>query len=122
MIAYVCLGTADLERATQYYNALLAPMGAKMLMDFGRGRAWGTAPNQPMLSVIKPFDGQAPAPGNGMMTALYCATKAQVDSQYQLALELGGTDEGPAGQRGDGFYAAYCRDLDGNKLCFCHFG
>ena len=30
MIAYVCLGTSDLERATAYYNALLAPMGGKV--------------------------------------------------------------------------------------------
>lgn len=122
MIAYVCLGTTDLERATAYYNALLAPMGGKMLMDFGRGRAWGTDPSKPMLSVIRPFDGAAPSPGNGMMTALYCSSKAQVDSQYALALQLGGTDEGPAGPRGEGFYAGYFRDLDGNKLCFCHFG
>lgn len=122
MIAYACLGTADLDRATRYYDALLEPMGAKMLMDFGRGRAWGTAPDKPMLSVILPFDGRPAAPGNGCMTALYCSSKHQVDSQHKLALELGGTDEGPAGPRGEGFYAGYFRDLDGNKLCFCHFG
>ena len=29
-------------------------------------------------------------------------------------------DEGAAGDRGDGFYAGYFRDPDGNKLCaFC---
>jgi catechol 2,3-dioxygenase-like lactoylglutathione lyase family enzyme len=122
MIGYVCLGTSDLERATAYYNALLAPMGGKMLMDFGRGRAWGTAPDKPMVSVILPFDGQPAHPGNGTMTALMCGSKAQVDAQYKLAIDLGGTDEGPAGPRGDGFYAGYFRDLDGNKLCFCHFG
>jgi predicted lactoylglutathione lyase len=44
-----------------------------------------------------------------------------VDAVHQKALELGGTDEGPPGPRGDsGFYAAYFRDLDGNKLnAFC---
>jgi hypothetical protein len=38
-----------------------------------------------------------------------------------LALNLGGTDEGAPGPRGgDGFYAGYFRDLDGNKLnAFC---
>ena len=40
------------------------------------------------------------------------------------ALALGGTDEGAPGLRaegGDGFYAAYFRDLDGNKLdVFCY--
>lgn len=122
MIAYICLGTADLERATRFYDALLAPLGGKMLMDFGRGRAWGTGPGQPMISVILPFDGQPAHPGNGMMTALYCSSPAQVDELYQRALSLGGTDEGPAGPRGEGFYAGYFRDLDGNKLCFCHFG
>ena len=122
MIGYVCLGTNDLERATRFYNALLAPLGASMLMDFGRGRAWGTAPDKPMVSVILPFDGQPAQPGNGTMTALMCATHEQVDAQYKQALELGGTDEGPAGARGEGFYAGYFRDLDGNKLCFCSFG
>ena len=40
---------------------------------------------------------------------------------YEKALELGGSDEGGPGPRGDsGFYAAYFRDLDGNKLnAFC---
>jgi catechol 2,3-dioxygenase-like lactoylglutathione lyase family enzyme len=122
MIGYVCLGTSDLERATAYYNALLAPMGGKVVMDFGRGRAWGTAPDKPMLSVIRPFNGEAAHPGNGMMTALACANPAQVDAQYKLAIELGGTDEGPAGPRGPGFHAGYLRDLDGNKLCFFCMG
>ena len=122
MIGYVTLGTNDLDRATRDYDALLAPMGGKMLMDFGRGRAWGTAPDKPMLSVIQPFDGQPAHPGNGMMTALLCSSAAQVDAQYKLALELGGTDEGPAGQRGPGFYAGYFRDLDGNKLNFFCMG
>jgi len=43
---------------------------------------------------------------------------------HRKALELGGTDEGPPGLRGEGgegFYAAYFRDLDGNKLdVYCY--
>jgi predicted lactoylglutathione lyase len=35
---------------------------------------------------------------------------------HRKAIELGGADEGPAGPRGEGFYAGYFRDLDGNKL------
>ena len=71
-----------------------------------------------MLSVILPFDGQPAHPGNGNMTALMCSSKAQVDAQYKLAIDLGGTDEGPAGPRGKTFYAGYLRDLDGNKFNF----
>ena len=51
------------------------------------------------------------------MAALTAATREEVDRTYNKALALGGTDEGPPGLRGDTFYGAYFRDLDGNKLC-----
>jgi predicted lactoylglutathione lyase len=50
------------------------------------------------------------------MVALEARDKAQVDRIHQLALSLGATDEGAPGARGEGFYAAYFRDPDGNKL------
>jgi len=50
------------------------------------------------------------------MVALGVDSRDKVDRVHRKALELGGTDEGPAGPRGDGFYAGYFRDLDGNKL------
>jgi predicted lactoylglutathione lyase len=55
------------------------------------------------------------------MVALVVDSPAKVDALYNKAIALGGTDEGPAGPRGDsGFYAGYFRDLDGNKLnVFC---
>jgi predicted lactoylglutathione lyase len=72
------------------------------------------------LGVTKPFDGKPATRGNGTMVALQVDSKTKVDALYKLAIELGGTDEGKPGPRGDGFYAAYFRDLDGNKLnCFC---
>jgi catechol 2,3-dioxygenase-like lactoylglutathione lyase family enzyme len=120
MIGYVTLGTNDLPRAAAFYDALLAEIGAKRLMDFGRGYAWGVAMDKPALGIMKPYDGQAATRGNGTMVALVVKTPAQVDALYNKALALGGTDEGPAGPRGEGFYAGYFRDLDGNKLnVFC---
>ena len=50
------------------------------------------------------------------MVALVVNSREQVDRVYKKALEMGAKDEGPAGSRGDGFYARYFRDLDGNKL------
>ena len=44
----------------------------------------------------------------------------KVDALHAKALELGGTDEGAPGLRGDNFYAGYFRDLDGNKLNAFH--
>ncbi len=56
------------------------------------------------------------------MVALGQRTRAKVRLLHARALELGGTDHGAPGVRGqegsNAFYAAYIRDLDGNKLCF----
>jgi predicted lactoylglutathione lyase len=52
------------------------------------------------------------------MIALDAESPQQVDALYAKAIELGATDEGAPGQRGEGFYAGYFRDLDGNKLNF----
>ena len=120
MIGYVTLGTNDLQRACAFYDALLEEIGAKRQMDFGRGVSWGVSWDKPALGIMKPFDGQAATRGNGTMVALVVKTPAQVDAVYKRAIALGATDEGPAGPRGDGFYAGYFRDLDGNKLnVFC---
>jgi catechol 2,3-dioxygenase-like lactoylglutathione lyase family enzyme len=116
MIGYVTLGTNDLARAAAFYDALLAELGAKRLMEFGRGIAWGTSWDKASLGITTPFDGQAATLGNGVMVALACGSKELVDRVHRKALELGATDEGPVGPRGDGFYAGYFRDLDGNKL------
>ncbi len=118
MIGYVTLGTNDLPRATAFYDALLAEVGIQRIMDFGRGYAWGSTMDKPALGVMTPFDQQSASAGNGTMVAILVDSKDKVDSAHAHALALGGTDEGPAGPRGEGFYAGYFRDLDGNKLNF----
>jgi predicted lactoylglutathione lyase len=62
------------------------------------------------------FDGNPATVGNGVMVAMQMPSKGAVDAFYNKALELGATDEGAPGQRIEGFYAGYFRDLDGNKL------
>jgi predicted lactoylglutathione lyase len=116
MIGYVTLGTNDVARAARFYDALLAELGAKRTMEAETFIAWGATPGGAMLSVIVPYDKQPATVGNGVMVALAASSKAQVDAIHRKALELGGKDEGAPGPRGDGFYAAYFRDLDGNKL------
>jgi catechol 2,3-dioxygenase-like lactoylglutathione lyase family enzyme len=37
MIGYVTIGTNDLQRSAAFYDALLAELGAKRLMHYGRG-------------------------------------------------------------------------------------
>jgi predicted lactoylglutathione lyase len=116
MIGYVTLGTNDIQRAARFYDALLGELGAKRAMENDGFIAWAVAGRGPMLAVIKPYDEKAASVGNGVMVALAASGKAQVDQIHKKALELGAKDEGAPGPRGDGFYAAYFRDLDGNKL------
>jgi predicted lactoylglutathione lyase len=119
MIGYVTLGTNDIQRAAKFYDELLAGMGAKRAMDSDSFIAWATA-NAPMLAVIKPFNKQPATAGNGTMVALAAGSKEQVDALHKKAMSLGAKDEGAPGPRGDNFYGAYFRDLDGNKLAFFH--
>jgi catechol 2,3-dioxygenase-like lactoylglutathione lyase family enzyme len=116
MIGYVTVGTNDFERAAGFYDSLLADLGAKRVMELDSFIMWGAAPDTPWLALAKPSDGNAATVGNGVMIALNAENKEAVDALHRRALELGGTDEGAPGPRGDGFYAAYFRDLDGNKL------
>jgi len=116
MIGYVTLGTNDFARAASFYDALLGALGATRAMEMETFIAWAVAPNTPMVAIIKPFDGKAATVGNGVMVALLVDSKTKVEALHTKALALGGQDEGAPGQRGDGFYAAYFRDLDGNKL------
>jgi catechol 2,3-dioxygenase-like lactoylglutathione lyase family enzyme len=130
MIGYITLGTNDLARARGFYDGLLALLGAKRMMEFGDDLGgftlWGSAMDKPGIAVTRPYDGQAADKGNGHMAALVVLERTQVDALHAKALELGGTCEGPPGLRGEegpqAFYAAYFRDLDGNKLCAFRMG
>lgn len=120
MIGYVTLGTNDLPRAAKFYDELLGQIGAKRGMENERFVMWSTGPQAPALSIIKPYDGKPATVGNGCMTAIAMDSPAKVQSFYDKAISLGAKDEGAPGPRGGGFYAAYFRDLDGNKLnVFC---
>ena len=54
MIGYVTLGTNDLPRAAAFYDALLAEIGARRLMDYGRGYSYGDSMDKPTLGIVVP--------------------------------------------------------------------
>lgn len=123
MIGYVTLGTSDLARAAVFYDAIAAEMGTGRMMEFDSFIAWGTPGGGAGIGLTKPFDGKPATVGNGVMVALEARDKEQVHRLYDIALSHGGVCEGPPGPRGDsGFYAAYFRDPDGNKLCAFRVG
>jgi len=78
----------------------------------------------PLLSMVRPPNGNEATAGNGSMASLMCDSKEQVQAIHAKALEQGGTCDGPPGPRGgdaSGIFAAYFRDLDGNKISALHF-
>lgn len=116
---YLTVGTNDLARAARFYDAALAPLGltrrATNADEVGyahpddiRCRLW----------VTRPYDARPATVGNGSMLALVAPDRASVDRFHAAACAAGGQDEGAPGLRpyGPGFYAAYVRDPDGNKL------
>ena len=118
MLGYVTVGVSDMERASDFYGALLEEVGGKQLFGQDRIKFYGTGPGAPMLAVCIPYDQNDPAPGNGNMIAIPGGSREGVDKLYQKAIQLGASDEGEPGERLPVFYGAYVRDLDGNKLCF----
>ena len=118
MLGYVTVGVSDMERACDFYDALLEELGGKQLFGQDRIKFYGTGPDSPMLAICIPYDQNDPAPGNGNMIAIPGGSREGVDKLYQKAMQLGASDEGEPGERLPVFYGAYVRDLDGNKLCF----
>jgi catechol 2,3-dioxygenase-like lactoylglutathione lyase family enzyme len=116
MIGYVTLGTNDRERAARFYDAICGEMGVGRMMETEQFIAWGKPDGGAGIGITAPYDGKPASVGNGVMVALEAKDQAQVRRIHELALSLGGTDEGAPGDRGGGFYAGYFRDPDGNKL------
>ena len=121
MIGYVTLGTRDLERGAKFYDAIAKEMDTPRMMEMETFIAWGKWDGPAGIGLTQPFDGNVQSVGNGVMVALEAKDKEQVHKIYEIAMANGGSDEGAPGPRGnDGFYAAYFRDPDGNKLnAFC---
>lgn len=116
MIGYITLGTNDLARAQTFYDTLLGDIGATRAYGTDKLAAWRFANGEPLLVLNTPFDENTATPGNGTMVALNVPDHAGVDRLHAHALQLGAVDEGAPGLRGKGYYAAYFRDADGNKL------
>lgn len=123
MFSYVTLGANDLDKSVAFYLELLKDQGAKTLIKMDRIVFLGNNMQTPMLALCIPYNKEAAAPGNGTMLSFAPGSKEKVDAMYHKAIALGASCEGAPGQRlPNTFYGAYVRDLDGNKLCFNHFG
>src|SRR3989338_4023502 len=117
MIGYVTVGTNDKDRAVKFFDELFKELNAGRVMETEQFTAYGKDMHSPGVGITIPFDRKPATVGNGTMVALKADSPQQVDRIYDKAIKLGAKDEGKPGPRGDGgFYAAYFRDLDGNKF------
>ncbi|MDE1992586.1 MAG: VOC family protein [Rhizobiaceae bacterium] len=119
MLLYVTLGTNDILRARDFYNAVLPILGYRLQREADEEIGYAADGDiRCRLWVVTPFNHRAATIGNGSMVALHAETRADVDAFHAAALAHGGTDEGAPGLRSyhAHFYAAYVRDPDGNKI------
>ncbi|MEM9370344.1 MAG: VOC family protein [Pseudomonadota bacterium] len=118
MLSAVCLGTNDLAAARAFYDVVLAELGLAALVAESHEIGYGRPGKRPLLWIVIPFNEEPATFGNGTQVMFEARDPAQVDAVHWLMLERGGTDEGAPGPRAyaAGYYGAYARDLDGNKI------
>ncbi|MCY1279357.1 hypothetical protein D9M70_281090 [compost metagenome] len=117
ILSHVSLGTNQFDRATAFYDQVLATLGCQRIMAHPGAVAYGR--QFPEFWVQTPIDGQPASLGNGTHFGFIALDKAMVDAFYQAALAAGAQGDGPPGPRaeyGAPYYGCFVRDLDGHKI------
>ena len=116
MFSHVMVGTNDLARARNFYDALLGQLGVEPGVANKQRYFWRNGTGTFGISV--PIDGEPAVAANGGTVGFICQSTQQVDAAHAAGVAAGGkTIEDPPGWRGETMYLAYLRDPDGNKLC-----
>ena len=118
MFSFVTLGTNNLEKGKNFYNELLSLIGIVLVEEDDRYVGYAKKDSQNIkFYLMKPHNREEATFGNGTMITFTADSKENVINIYNLALKLGGKDEGKPGPRHEEDFYAYFRDLDGNKIC-----
>jgi catechol 2,3-dioxygenase-like lactoylglutathione lyase family enzyme len=115
MIDHVSIPVADLERASAFYEKLLATLGHAKLVT--RERTAGFGKSYPEFWLNLREDGAAPS--SGAHVALRARDAETVRAFHETALANGAACDGPPGPRAatnPGYYACFIRDADGNRI------
>lgn len=127
MYSHIQIGARDVPAMAVFYDAVLATLGLVRIVhddeDSGPAGAGWQRPGLywPQFYIQTPINGLPATWGNGVQVSFAAHSIEQVEAAWLTALRLGATDEGAPGKRpqyGDDYYGAYCRDPEGNKLCF----
>jgi catechol 2,3-dioxygenase-like lactoylglutathione lyase family enzyme len=115
MIDHLTLSSANYEVSKDFYNAALAPLGYKLVKEFGSDVAGFGIGDR--LDFWLANDSQKTQPVFHL--AFVAETRDQVDEFYKAALAAGGRDNGAPGLRerhGPIYYAAFVYDPDGQNI------
>jgi catechol 2,3-dioxygenase-like lactoylglutathione lyase family enzyme len=117
MIDHVSIAVRDLEACGQFYEAALATIGYTKLVvrptTIGFGKKYADFWLNERRN-MKPVE-----PDSGTHIALRASSTEAVQAFHAAALAAGGTSDGAPGQRPEytpGYYAAFVRDPEGNKI------
>jgi catechol 2,3-dioxygenase-like lactoylglutathione lyase family enzyme len=117
MIDHVSVAVSNLPRAADFYEAVLATLGYAKLETRPATIAFGKKYSE---FWINHRPDMIPLPTDcGSHVALRAATREMVDAFHAAALAHGGICDGAPGSRpqhGEGYYAAFIRDPDGNRI------
>jgi predicted lactoylglutathione lyase len=117
MIDHVSIPVRDLESSARFYECVLAPLGYIKREARPATVAFGKKYSEFWIN-LRPGLTRASA-GNGAHVALRAANRQAVDAFHAAALSAGGTSDGAPDfrpQHGEGYYAAFIQDLDGNRV------
>jgi len=118
MIDHISIAVRDLARGERFYAAALAPLGLAKLREWP-GAAIGFGKKYPEFWINKGESMGRVAEDSGVHICLRAPDTASVDAFHAAALNEGGTSDGEPGLRAhyhEGYYAAFVRDPDGNRI------
>ncbi|VTQ01107.1 glyoxalase [Pseudomonas aeruginosa] len=95
-ISHLSIGTNDFPRARAFYDAVMAALGCKVILEYPGAVAYGKL--YPEFWVQAPIDGRPASVGNGSHVGFFADSKAQVDAFHAAALAAGADDEGAPGR------------------------
>jgi catechol 2,3-dioxygenase-like lactoylglutathione lyase family enzyme len=117
---HISIGVADLERASEFYDACLAPLGYVRLWQNARSVGYGPAGYEAEAPFAIVAGGpEARSPGRGSHIAFVAPSREAVQRFHAEAITKGGVDQGAPGIRENydrGYYAAFVLDPDGHRV------
>lgn len=118
MLSHISFSVSDLQKSSDFYDAVFAAIGFQRVYTDETASGWGASEDEESFAIKKRVDKVA-APSPGFHLAFHAKTEKEVQAFYAAALKHGGTDNGAPGPRhdyGPKYYAAFVIDPDGYEI------